>query len=298
MSTYSRFPREPAAIRALAEQFPPPDLASRFRRPFWLLSVLDIAYNLGLMFGGVLYPRYRYHGISHPLAEYAGWVWSRGKRLVTGRAGVAEKARMQAMPGSYFLFPLQLATDFQIRAHSPFADVRDAIREVVASFARSGSRKKLALVVHPLDNGLVDWCKLTARLARQFGVADRVLAFEGGIPAELLANAAGIVTINSTVGTTALCNRVPVKVLGNAVFNIAGLASQQPLDAFWQDPTPPDPEMTAAFFRALVGTTQVKGGYYTRSAQAVAIAGFVERLEGDLYSLPPLAAADLAARPV
>src|SRR5207302_11366354 len=100
--------------------------------------------------------------------------------------------RLQAMSGSYFLFPLQLATDFQIRAHSPFAEVRDAMREVVASFARSGSRKRLALVVHPLDNGLVNWCRLTARLAEEFGVVDRVLAFEGGIPAELLANAAGI----------------------------------------------------------------------------------------------------------
>jgi capsular polysaccharide export protein len=298
MSTYSRFPREPASIRALAEEFPPPDLTPRFHTPFWLISVLDILYNLGLVFGGVFYPRYRYHGISHPFAEYAGWVWSRGKRLVTGRAGAAEKARLQAMPGGYFLFPLQLATDFQIRAHSPYSDVRDAIRDVVASFARSGCRKKLALVVHPLDNGLVNWCRLTARLARECGVAEQVLAFEGGIPAELLANAAGIVTINSTVGTTALYNRVPVKVLGNAVFDIPGLTSQQPLDEFWQDPATPDPALTAAFFRALAGTTQVKGGYYTRAAQAGAIAGFVERLEGRLHPLPPLDAADLAARPV
>src|SRR5439155_13105183 len=222
----------------------------------------------------------------------------RAKRLVAGRAGAAEKARLQTAPGSYFLFPLQLATDFQIRAHSPFSDVRDAIREVVASFARSGSRRELAIVVHPLDNGLVDWCGLVARLAREFGVAEQVVAFEGGIPIELLSNAAGIVTINSTVGTTALYNRVPVKVLGNAVFDIPGLTSQQPLDAYWHDPSPPDPELTAAFFRALAGATQVKGGYYTRAAQAGAIAGFVERLEGGLHPLPPLDAADLAARPV
>jgi len=298
MSTYSRFPREPAAIRALAEEFPAPDLTPRFHTPFWLISLLDIVYNLALVFGGALYPRYRYHGIFHPFAEYAGWVWSRGKRLVTGRAGAADKARLQAMPGSYFLFPLQLASDFQIRAHSPFGDVREAIREVVASFARSGSRKKLALVVHPLDNGLIDWCGLVAKLSREFGVAEQVIAFEGGIPIELLSNAAGVVTINSTVGTTALYNRVPVKVLGNAVFDIPGLTSQQPLDAFWHDPSPPDRELTAAFFRALAGTTQVKGGYYTRAAQAAAIAEFVGRLEGGLHPLPPLDAADLAARRV
>src|ERR1700704_2497891 len=116
MSTYSRFPREPAAIRALAEEFPPPDLTPRFHPPFWLISVLDVAYNFGLVLGRPFYPHYRYHGISHPFTEYAGWVWSRAKRLVTGRVGATEKSRLQTAPGSYFLFPLQLATAFHIRA--------------------------------------------------------------------------------------------------------------------------------------------------------------------------------------
>ena len=49
----------------------------------------------------------------------------------------------------------------------------------------------------------------------------------------MLRNAAGFVTINSTVGVTALHHGVPVKVLGNAVFNVAGLTSQSPLAAFW-----------------------------------------------------------------
>jgi capsule polysaccharide modification protein KpsS len=45
----------------------------------------------------------------------------------------------------------RVATDFQIRAHSRFTDIREAIREVIASFARSGSRRKLAIAIHPLD---------------------------------------------------------------------------------------------------------------------------------------------------
>jgi capsular polysaccharide export protein len=298
MSTYSRFPREPAAIRALAGQFPIPELAPRFHTPFWLISVLDVAYNLGLVFGRPLYPNYRYHGLSHPFAEYFGWVCSRVKRFLCQPAAARAKARLRGAPGSYFVVPLQLATDFQIRAHSPFADARDALRQIIASFARSGSRHSLVIVGHPLDNGLIDWCGLARGLARQFGIRDRVVAFEGGIPGEILCHAAGIVTINSTVGTTALGSGVPVKVLGNAVFDIPGLTSQQPLDLFWQDPARPDRLLNEAFLRALIGTTQVKGGYYTRRAQHQAIAGFIERLEGGLYPLPSLGAADLAARPV
>ena len=298
MSTYSRFPREPAAIQALARRFPVPELTPRFHTPFWLVSVLDVIYNFGLVFGRPLYPNYRYHGLSHPFAEYLGWVCTRAKRLVTRAAAARAKAQLQTMPGAYFVFPLQLATDFQIRAHSPFADARDALRQVIASFARNGGRHTLVIVVHPLDNGLIDWCGLARGLARQFGIGERVVAFEGGIPGEILCHAAGIVTVNSTVGTTALGSGVPVKVLGNAVFDIPGLTSQQPLDLFWREPARPDSQLNEAFLRALIGTTQVKGGYYTRRAQDCAIAGFIERLEGGLYPLPALSAADLAARRV
>jgi capsular polysaccharide export protein len=287
MTTYSRFPRDPATIRALAAEFPEPAQGPRFHTPFWLIAALDVAYNLGLVFGRPLYPHYRYHSICHPFAEYAGWLWSRAKR----RFAPQHKGGVQAQPGSYFLVPLQLATDFQIRAHSPFREVREAVREIIASFAASGSRRDLIFVVHPLDNGLIGWSRLIARLAGQFGVAEQVLALHGGTPAELLCNAAGVVTINSTVGVTALREGVPVKTLGNAVFDIAGLTCQAPLDAFWHDPQPPDPELLAAFLRALIGTTQVKGGYYERTSQDCAIDGIVERLEQRPYPLPALSAA-------
>lgn len=297
MTTYSRFPRDPAAIRALAAKLPEPQLEQRFSTPFWLVAVLDVAYNLGLVFGRPLYPRYRYHSIVHPFVEYAGWIWSRTKRVFTTAAADTEKRRLQAVPGSYFLVPLQLATDYQIRAHSPFRDGREAVRAIIASYARSGSRRELVFVVHPLDNGLIGWNRLVSRLAREFGVVRRVLALPGGTPTELMRNAAGIVTINSTIGVAALHLGVPVKVLGNAVFDVPGLTCQAPLDAFWRAPERPDPELMTAFLRALVGTTQVKGGYYEAASQACAIAGFIERLERRPYPLPRLTAADFAARP-
>jgi capsular polysaccharide export protein len=296
MTTYSRFPRDPAAIRALAAEFPEPELGPRFHTPFWLIAVLDVAYNLGMVFGRLLYPHYRYHSIVHPFAEYAGWVWSRAKRLFTAKAAAVEKRRLAADPGSYFLVPLQLSTDFQIRAHSPFRNVCEAVREIVASFAASGSGKKLIFVVHPLDNGLIGWSRLIARLARHYGIAEQVRALPGGTPSDLLRNAAGVVTINSTVGVAALQHGVPVKVLGNAVFDVAGLTCQAPLAAFWHNQPPLDGALMTDFLRALIGTTQVKGGYYERASQACAITGFVERLESGIYPLLPLTPTDLTAR--
>src|SRR5947207_11247611 len=60
MTSYSRFPRDPTAIRTLAAELPVPDLEPRFQTPFWTIAALDVAYNLGLVFGRPLFPGYRY----------------------------------------------------------------------------------------------------------------------------------------------------------------------------------------------------------------------------------------------
>jgi capsular polysaccharide export protein len=295
-TTYSRFPRQSEQIRELAEKFPNVELVPRFSTPFWLIASRDIAYNMAMVCGRALYPHYRYHSTCHPFLEYAGWLRSRPLKLLTAGRTAATKRRLAADPGSYFLVPLQLQTDFSIRAHSPFADPREAARMIIESFARTGDRRKLVFVIHPLDNGLIRWHRFNAALARAAGVADRVVTLHGGTPSELQRSAAGVVTVNSTAAVSALCLGVPVKVLGNAVFNLAGLTCQSPLDDFWRDPPRPDLEFCSLFLRALIGTTQIQGGYYEKRSQDCAIAGFVERLEQRPHPLPPLSAEELAAR--
>ncbi len=296
MTTYSRFPRDRDAIHELAEKFQEPELGPRFHTPFWLIASRDVAYNLGLVFGRPLYPHYRYHSTVHPFVEYAGWIWSRPQKWLRSRSSAQTKRDLQAAPGTYFLVPLQLTTDFQIRAHSPYSDLREAVREIIASFVASGSRRKLVFVVHPLDNGVVNWRKVIGRQAEAAGAAERIFARGAGTPMDLLRNAAGVVTVNSTVGITALCNRIPVKALGNAIFDIAGLTCRVPLASFWHEPEPPDPQLLAAFLRALVGTTQIKGGYYERASQDCAIAGFIDRLERRPHPLPSLSASEQHGR--
>ena len=283
MTSRSRFPRDPGVLRALAAQFPEPELKPRFRTPFRALALADIAYNLAAALGRPLYPHYRRHTIHHPFVDYASWVVNGPRRLARWQATQAAKARLAGEPSSYFLCPLQLATDFQLRAHSPFADARDALRLVTRSFADSGSKRRLVIVAHPLDEGLVEW----GRLVRDQG-DDRLVFFEGGIPDDLLAHAAGLVTVNSTIGLTALRLGVPVKTLGSAIYDVAGLTHAGDLAGFWDDPEPPDPGLVGDFLRALIGATQIEGGFHTRVAQRAALPVFVERLENGLYPLPPL----------
>jgi len=280
MTSRSHFPRTPEAIRVLAAAFPEPDLTPAPAAPFRLLAALDIVYNTAMVLGRPFYPHYRRHSLNHPLSEYAGWASNAPRRLVARRATADAKARLAAEPGSYFLFPLQLATDFQLRAHSPFTDAREVLRTVLASYAESGSKRRLVLVGHPLDEGLIDW----RRLVRGHSC---VHFLDGGIPDALLTSAVGVVTVNSTVGLTALRLGVPVKTLGDAIYDVAGLTHSGDLTGFWHEPQPPDHDFVSIFLRALIGATQAKGGYHSREAQEQAIPAFIERLENGPFPAPP-----------
>ena len=188
MTTYSRFPRDPDAIRALAAELGPPDLEPRFQNPFWMIATFDIAYNLGLVFGRPLFPRYRYHSIVHPFAEYAGWLCSRGRRLFTD-AGRRRREGPSAA-GARVLFSRAAAAGDRLSRSARIRRFATAARRCARSsrpLPAAAVRRELVFIAHPLDNGLIAWDRVIARLAREFGVADRVLSLPGGTPARAAA---------------------------------------------------------------------------------------------------------------
>jgi capsular polysaccharide export protein len=288
MTTYSRMPRDPALIRQLAQQYDEPDFTVRTRTPFWRFAMLDLIYNLGELFFHPLYPGYRRHAIDHPIAEYASWV--RKWALAPFEAAKTRQAfaTLKAGKGPIFILPLQLSTDYQIRAHSPYPDMPAAAREVIASFAaHAPADARLVVKVHPLDCGLTRWRRLIGQMADEFSVSGRVFYVDGGDLDAMLREAAGCVTVNSTVGITALRLGCPLKVTGNAIFDVPGLTFQGPLDAFWTNATPPDAELVRDYIRLLAGALHIRGGYYTREALEMSVPATVQRLIEGLPDLPP-----------
>jgi capsular polysaccharide export protein len=187
----------------------------------------------------------------------------------------------------YFLAPLQMQSDYQLRANSPYRHQRDMIAEVVASLAADApADAHLVFKIHPLDNGLERWPRVIAAAAARHGVTGRVHVIDGGNLALMIRGAAGVVLINSTVGLHALRLGCPVKVLGVAVYDIDGLCHRGPLASFWRDPKRPDTDLTAALVRALAGTIQVKGNFFTREGRSVAIPALAQRLVGDTVNAP------------
>ena len=82
----SRFPRDWAAIDALAEGAPPLP-SPRFRAPFAAYAAMDVGFNLAnLAAGWAWFPHYRTHSLDHPVAEWAGWIRWKALRLPARRA--------------------------------------------------------------------------------------------------------------------------------------------------------------------------------------------------------------------
>lgn len=279
MSSNSHFPRDPRQILEAAAGLPEPDWTGRFRQSFLREAGYDLLYNLPNVFLWFLYPHYRRHALFHPLAEYAGWSLRLLRQKRTRRLAEAVCKRLFADECAFFLYPLQLQTDYQLRAHSSYADQQEAISEVLASFsAHAGSDRHLLIKLHPLDNGLVDWRSHIAADARRLGIEARVHLIDGGDLDRLIDRSEGLVTVNSTAAIGALRKRKPVKTLGAAVFDAPGLSYPGPLDAFWQDALPADAALTDAFFRLLAHDYQVRGNFYSAAGSSAAAQAIAARL--------------------
>lgn len=283
----SHFPANPQQILAAAADLDDPDYRVRYTRLFIVEAALDLAYNLPNVVLWFLHPHYQWHAVSHPLAEYLGWIrkfFSSGRRAARTQQ-VLDRLDREGSP--FFLYALQLQTDYQIRAHSPFLDQQQAIELVVRSFAKHApADAQLILKTHPLDNGLIDWRHYAAEIATACGIPRRVRTIYGGELSPLLRRSEGVVTVNSTVGIQALKIGVPVKVLGTAIYDIADLTDQRPLDEFWQAPQPASPPLRDAFFRLLAGALHVRGNFYSIEGARVAAEAIAKRIHARQVNEP------------
>lgn len=285
MSTNSHFPNDPRQIMAAAAALPDPDFRPQFSQRFWVKALCDSAYALANIVFPFLYPHYRTHAINPPLAEFCGCL---RKLAMSGRTRKQSARTMKMLLGEqFFLFPLQLETDYQVRAHSPFASQVQALEIVAGTFAGSADPGHLLVVkVHPLDNGLIDWARHCRRLAARFDLEDRLHILADGDLGQLLAQAKGVVTINSTVGIHALRAERPVKVLGTALYDVTGVTERKALSEFFRRPAPPERELRDALLRLMAATIQLRGNFHSRRGSDAAADTMAQRLHLRLVNQP------------
>lgn len=279
MSGESRLPRHAWGIRALANQAPPADLSRRYEDSFILQTVWDVLFHIVMLLGRPFYPFYQSYHIHHPLVNYLGTAWRMLRTGANGRRAEKLIDSLEACKAAYWVVPMQMEVDFSIRAYSPFPDMWTALQEIIESFAKHApATDRLVIKLHPLDPGLRNWRRLIRHFAAHMGVVERVSFIDGGSLDRLLARARGVVTINSTVGIWALRAGIPVKTLGQAVYNIDGLVFSGSIDRFWRTAERPDAGLIEAFIRAIADTIQLRGVYYGKTGRQAGVAAAMKRL--------------------
>ena len=283
----SRYPRDPAAVLALAEDAPPVPEGRIYDDVFPNQAAWDVQYHLTNLLPSP-FLHYRSPQLHHPVPAYLGTAWRLLRQDATRRraerlmAGLPEAAPL-------FLFAMQMENDFSIRAYSPYPDMDTPLREVVESFAaHAPADANLVVKVHPLDPGLKLWGVRLARMARKAGIASRVHLVDVVTLDPLIARATGMLTVNSTTGFRALQMGKPVLALGEALYKVEGLAHLHGLDSFWTAPPPPDRVLVDAFLRGIARHLHVRGVFYKAEGLAAGVAAAADKLERG----PP----DLSAR--
>jgi len=241
----------------------------------------DIRYHIAKTLLKPYFPHYKTHRPDNALKEYWGFV----RRMPAVKFYFKRKADQQIRQlldsqKPFYLLPLQLDADSQIRLHSNLKNVTDVIHQTIQSFAQyAPDDAQLVIKNHPLDPWFVDFSTEIKKAAQQHNIdEERLIYLEAGDLIRLLKHAKGTVLVNSTVGTTSLSHDCPVKVLGNALYDMPGLTFQGSLDDFWTKATPPDAKLFAAFQQVLIAKTQINGSFYNQKGIAMAVAGSLSRL--------------------
>lgn len=282
MSAHSHFPNDPDAIRAVASRCPEPDLTVRYHHTFTQEAMNEVLYNMSNFWARPFYPFYNAERYYNTLVDYISYIPRLLAQRRRGRRAYMRTDKWIRAKMRYFLVPLQMQSDYQLRANSPFPDQRALIDVIMKSFAAHGVPGDcLVFKIHPLDNGYEQWSVAVGHASRRHGLEGRVHPIDGGDLGLLVSHAQGVVMNNSTVGIHALRAGRPVKSLGMALFDVPGLTHQGPLDTFWRNPTPPDKELMEAFVKAVAATIQVKGSFFSPDGRRSAIAEIKRRILAD-----------------
>lgn len=166
--------------------------------------------------------------------------------------------------GKYYLVPLQVHTDSQITERSNFESMEEFIRHVVDSFEKHAPPDtKLVFKVHPMDRGYTDYHHLIESLQAKAG-EHRILYLDRIHLPTALEHARACITINSSVGLSALMHETPVITLGDAAYDLKGLTYRGELDDFWTQQGTVNETNIHNFVALLKQTSQAQGTLYQR----------------------------------
>lgn len=254
-----------------------PDFEEAMPKSFINRMVFATKYYVSGFLNKRSFPKYIHHRSFNSFYEALAWIRA-GYRKYLYR--VAEpSAETVASEADYFLMPLQVCADSQIRYHSSYTCIEHFIVDILESYASANPVGQLVIKHHPMDRGHVNYKGLIERTAKRLGIEKKVSYIHDQHLPTLLKSTLGVVTINSTTALQAFYHGAPVKVMGRAFFDMPGLTDQKTLREFWAAPETPDPVFADRFRAYLLDHGQINGSFYCEFEKTT------QRVIAELYRL-------------
>lgn len=278
--------RSPLAASIPPENFVPTNTVkshklskSSFSRMCWL----GFSYYLANFLSS---PRERrtFHKNRALLSEAFCWTRNLVRKIAhQGRNFATIERLLEHHDKKYFVVPLQVSDDSQLRAAARGWTTEKLIIAAISSFANhAGSDTHLVFKIHPLERGHTSDHVLIKSIAQLHNVRDRVDIIDTGSVGLLVRHAAGMITINSTSGLSAVAHGIPLLVTGEAIYSNTPFShtasTAKDFDTFWTQSSGPDRVKSQQYLSWLRERCLIPGDLYAHEGVGVAIPAVIGKV--------------------
>ncbi|MDD6910148.1 capsule biosynthesis protein [Actinobacillus minor] len=267
VNAYSPFPKNANFFLNLKTMLKEPEKPQALAKGFISIANRAIRYYWEAYKNHKHYSNYSHHRILDPKYYVKRWMISAIKRICYWSrerffAYKVERCRF----GDFFIVPLQVYNDSQVKEHSDYKSVEAFLRTVLSSFVlKAPAHFKLIVKHHPMDRGFIDYLAVINEFIELYPQLKGRVFYVYDVPLPVfLRKGMGMVTLNSTSGLSALLHGMPVKTLGRANYDFAGLTHQGDLDEFWFAPQAPNEEVFTVYRAFHLNKTQINGSFYNK----------------------------------
>lgn len=276
----------------LAGKMPEPDFdpqahptVAKFNRSWLQMTIYGAAYYTLRGIFGFGRQQELFHRKAPLISETFYWVRNAIRRVFRAEKNFkAIQNLLENSGGQYFLVPLQVSADANIRQFSCGWDSMRLISTSIKSFAESAPKqKKLVFKIHPMERGHNNLTPLIKSTAEAHGVSDRIDIVDTGSLGLLARYSAGMITINSSSGLSAIFHGVPLMVLGKAIYANTALATcgknDADFDCFWGAGHVADDATRKSYISWIKHEALKPGDFYAGEGMNIACKSVFEKIQ-------------------
>lgn len=230
-----------------------------------------------------------FHRQTPLLQEAYCWTRNLSRRITGGERNFAKvQYLLEHCDRNFYLVPLQVGADANMTKFASGWNSARLISESIRSFAaHAPNNTRLVFKIHPMERGHNNLTPMIMRNAAASGIADRIDVIETGSLGLLTRHAAGMITVNSTSGLSAIFHGVPLMVLGQSIYSNKKLATVTPdFDHFWTSGHVASPELRSAYIARIRDEALMPGDFYCSIGMDIAARSVFEKLRRLQYRAP------------